>query len=71
MRRKQITQKMLCTREISGEYVSAGDVYTVTRYVPATPRADAHFWCDARNCGTMIREWRLTDALRSGALVIQ
>jgi hypothetical protein len=55
-----------CLREISGEYLTAGEVYTVT--LTQSRKGSHHF--QGENGATFLRPWSYAAALASGQLEI-
>jgi hypothetical protein len=51
-----------------GEYVTAGETYTVTW--PRTRKGDAHFWNTTRNAGTFMRFHQAVRAIERGFVEI-
>jgi hypothetical protein len=62
---KQISQTIRVTREISGEYVHAGEIYHTER--SANGKGDV--WFSRPEGSTYMRQWRFNQELRNGALV--
>lgn len=56
-------ETIMCNREISGEYVRAGETYKVTR-------EGRHLHLEGPNGNTFMRDWSYAAALRTGQLVV-
>lgn len=63
-------QRVKVIANCSGEWVTVGDTYTVTRRRDARRAHQAHFWNDERQAGTFMTECQFARFVKSGAIQI-
>lgn len=67
MTKQTETQTVRCVREVPGEYVTAGETYTMT--MPKARKGDVHFRNVERGSGTFMRPYVMRAAMAAGQII--